>query len=320
MEPNEYTVGSWLKEWMEDYQVPRVKRSTAERYQLDIERYIAPEIGEISLQGLTSPMLQKFFNKVYKSGLSEKSVRNLHGVIHEALEQAVRCELINKNVSEMCLLPKARKPEMHPLKDEKVQEFLYAIKGHRYESLYYFLMFTGLRESEAIGLMWSCVDLEHGKITVDKQLQKSRCGHGETYFSTPKNGKGRTFTVAPSVIEVLKKVRAQQEEWRSLCGTKWQNKDDLVFTTELGRHVSCHTLYNNFKNIVRSIDLPETRIHDLRHTFATLAIQNHVDIKTVSEMLGHATVAFTLDRYGHMTEMMQKQASDQLQRFIDGLE
>ena len=317
--PNDYTVEIWLKEWMDDYITPNVKPRTTERYWTDIRLHIVPYIGTVRLQDLTAPMLQKFINQCRSSGISAKSVRNLHGVLHEALAQAVRCELINKNVSELCLLPKAIKPEMHPLKDEKVKEFLEAIKGHRYEDMYFFMMFTGLRESEAIGLMWDCVDLERGKITVNKQLQKAHSGRGKVFFSTPKNGKSRTFTVAPSVIQVLKRVQVRQKEWQLKCGSKWQNDDNLVFTTELGKHVSCHTLYNNFKEIVRSIGVPETRLHDLRHTFATLALQNDVDIKTVSEMMGHATVAFTLDRYGHMTETMQQHASDRMQSFIDKL-
>lgn len=175
-----------------------------------------------------------------------------------------------------------------------------------------------MRESELIGLSWDSIDFEHGKIHLYRQYSKSR-RKGESWtFTSLKNRQARVFRPPKEVFEALRKVKLQQAEWRLKCGECWQ-ETKLVFTNEVGQHLSMSTIYSHFKRVVSLMGLPEIRFHDLRHTFATLALQNGVDYKTLSAALGHATVAFTMDRYGHISETMMQASADRMQAYIESI-
>ena len=205
------------------------------------------------------------------------------------------------------------------IKGKKVSEFLEAIKGDPFEYLYFVDLFTGMRQAEIIGLTWSCVDFDKGIIRIEKQLRKNHSGGSKYEFSSLKNGKTRVITPAPMVFDVLRKVKAEQSKWKLKAGEAFNNEWNLVFTNELGEHLCSVTVYNHLKKILESIGLKDIRFHDLRHSFATISLQNGDDIKTVSENLGHATVAFTLDVYGHVTEKMRKDSADRMQAYIESL-
>ena len=172
-----------------------------------------------------------------------------------------------------------------------------------------------MRESEILGLLWDCVDLNKGMITINKQLQKVRGSNGDYAFAPTKNSKGRTVAIAPSVVAVLRRVRRKQLENRLKCGACYHNSG-FVFTDELGQHLKHQTVYLAFKQVVESIGSPETRFHDLRHSYAVASIKSGDDIKTVQENLGHATAAFTLDVYGHVTDQMKKASAARMEQFI----
>ena len=205
---------------------------------------------------------------------------------------------------------------MKPLKDGEVPIFLDAIRGTQFEALFYVDLFTGLREGEILGLTWENVDFERKRITIEHQLPKTQRRNKPVTFATVKNGKSRTLSAPDDVFTMLKRVKAQQAREQLQAGKQWKNEKNLVFTDEIGQYLNYSTVYKAFKSIVSQIGKPDMRIHDLRHTYATLSIQNGVDIKTVSESLGHATVAFTLDRYGHVTETMLTQSATKLQQYI----
>ena len=209
--------------------------------------------------------------------------------------------------------------EMRPLKDNEVSAFLNAIIGHPLESLFYVATFTGMRESEIIGLSWDCIDFERGTIHLYRQLKKTRGKGGQYVFTSLKNKQARTFGVPQNVLDTLRRVKIKQAEWKLKAGSSWNNKDNLVFTDQLGKHIATHTVWRQFKVKAKEIGIPEMRFHDLRHSYATLALQNGVDVKTVSSNLGHATTAFTMDRYGHVTETMMKDSADKMQRFIESI-
>lgn len=180
-------------------------------------------------------------------------------------------------------------------------------------------LFTGLRQGEIIGLTWDCVDFEKGVICVEKQLRKDHRGGSKYEFSSLKNGKTRVVTPAPIVFSVLRKVKARQEKWAEQAGDSYYNQYNLVFTNEIGSHLNSVTVYNHLKAVLKRIGLETISFHDLRHTFTTISLQNGDDIKTVSDNLGHATVAFTLDVYGHVTDQMSKASANRMQAFIDNL-
>ena len=191
-----------------------------------------------------------------------------------------------------------------------------AVEGSRYETLYLLTLFTGMRRGEVCGLQWGCVDLEKGTILINKQLQNIPGQPGKYRLISSKNGKGRSITVAPFIVSLLKKHKAQQSAEQIRAGSTWENSG-FVFTDELGRHVSPHNVYHSYKRIVASIGMPEARFHDLRHSYAVAAIHAGDDIKTVQGNLGHATSSFTLDVYGHVTEEMKKSSADHMEKFIE---
>jgi integrase len=208
---------------------------------------------------------------------------------------------------------------MRPLKDHEIPAFLSAIKSHPLEYLFYIALFTGMRESELIGLSWDCIDWDHKTIHLYRQLKRARGKCAPWVFTTLKNKQDRTFAVPHSVMAALQKLKLRQAEWKLSHGRLFQNKDNLVFTNELGEHLATHTVWKQFKQIVTQLGLSEVRFHDLRHTYATLALQNGVDVKTVSNNLGHATVAFTMDKYVHVSMTMQQDCVSKMESFIASL-
>ena len=250
--------------------------------------------------------------------MSPKTVRNAHGVLHKALQQAVKVGYIRFNPADACELPRLERKEINPLDSDAMAAFMRAIGGHRFEAIYLTMLFTGMRRGEAFGLLWDCVDLDKGTIRIDRQLQNIPGRPGEFRLISTKNGKGRTITAAPFVVELLKKHRARQLRDRLKSGPLWQDHG-YVFCNEVGEHLSPSTVYHNYKEIVASIGLPDLRLHDLRHSYAVASLRAGDDVKTVQSNMGHHTAAFTLDVYGHVTEEMKRASADRMEAYIKGI-
>jgi integrase len=202
------------------------------------------------------------------------------------------------------------------LPDETIPAFLNAIKGHKYETVYFVDLFTGMRQGEILGLTWDAIDFDRGTILINKQLQKEHKKGGEYRLVSTKRDKVRKITPALAVMQRLRQHRGIQAEMRLRAGTAWDNPHGLVFTHELGGNFAPFTVYSNLKRIVASIGVPEVRFHDLRHSYAVAALQSGDDVKTVQENLGHHTAAFTLDVYGHVTERMKQDSANRMDAFI----
>lgn len=317
-EPCKMTVGQWLTAWERDY-LGGVKQSTAQLYHHHVELYIRPALGAVKLEALTTPTIQRFYNDLSRErGLSPKTVKNIHGIFHKALQQAVAIGYIRFNPSDACTLPRVEKAEIKPLEQAQIAAFLVAIQGHRHETLFKVALFTGMREGELLGLLWECVDFASGTITVKRQLRREQKRGGEYYLSSPKNGKARTITPAPFVMNLLKAHRRDQALHRLQMGPMWEDLD-LVFPNDTGGYQSRQTVYDCFKRIAAQIGAPKARFHDLRHTYAVTAIRAGDDIKTVQGNLGHHTAAFTLDVYGHFTEQMKQDSAARMEGFIKGV-
>ena len=205
---------------------------------------------------------------------------------------------------------------MHPMDEYLITDFLEAIRGEEYEHLFFVTLFTGMRKGEVLGLTWDCVDFSRGTILIDKQLQRPREGDGKCILVTTKNSKSRKLKPAKEVMNVLYRVKKQQMSWQLQHGASFQNPMNLVFTHELGEYLNPNTVYNHFKEIVKRIGAPELRFHDMRHSYAVAALQAGDDVKTVQGNLGHATAAFTLDVYGHVTDQMKEESANRMERFI----
>lgn len=324
VEPSKMTVGQWLDIWHAEY-LSGVKHTTVSQYGTQIEQHIKPAIGAVKLMKLTPPMIQNLYNTKKrqrdadpKAGLSAKSIRNLHGVLHKAFQQALKLGYIAANPCNACEPPRSEKYEIKPLSTEEITALLQACKGDKYEKLYTVVLFSGVRIGEALGLRWSCVDLERGQITINKQLQKERQkgGGGKYRLYDTKTSTTRTITVAAHVVSVLREIRKEQAKYRLLLGPQWENDMDLVFTHENGKHLCQATVWGCFKRQVIKLGIPNARIHDLRHTFATISLESGDDLKTVQKNLGHSKIGTTGDTYAHVTERMRQQSAERMNAFI----
>lgn len=321
-EPSKMTVGQWLDIWEQDY-LGSVKPTTVLNYSQHIKNHLKPAFGAVKLEALNAHDIQRFYNNLGKEqngkpGLSPKTVKNIHGAFHKALQQAVELGYLRFNPADACKLPRAERKEIKPMDNETMSVFMKAIQGHRFEAIYLTMLFTGLRRGEACGLTWDCVDLNKGTLRIDKQLQNIPGQPGEFRLVPTKNSKGRTITAASFVIELLKRYRTQQIETRLKAGPLWHD-NGFVFCNEVGEHLSPSTVYHNYKKIVASIGLPDARLHDLRHSYAVAALQAGDDIKTVQGNLGHHAASFTLDVYGHVTEEMKRASADRMEEYIKGI-
>ena len=303
-----YTVGQWLDEWFEAYAKVKVRPSSHQTYKGYIENHIKPNIGEIPIEKLTSLTLQKFYKKLLTEGrvpriesekqpkgLSAKTVRNINQVISSAMDMAVKHKLILSNPTGGCELPKVEHREMHTIHAEQLGAFLREAKESGVYELYYLDLATGLRRGELLGLKWEDVDLAHGVIHVKRQVARIDGKVKEVPLKT-KNSY-RNISISKDAVTMLKEM-----EKHRVC--------EYVFPSPNGGPISPDSVRHMLHRVLKRAGLPAVRFHDLRHTFATLALQNGVDIKTVSGMLGHFSAGFTLDTYAHVTTAAQKEAAN----------
>lgn len=317
--PSKMTVGEWMDIWIKNY-LGGVKPFTVRSYTDQVNNHIKPALGSVHLEALKAHSIQQFYNGLgapqgERPGLSPKTVKNIHGVLHKALQQAVAIGYIRFNPSDACTLPRVVKKPIQPLDEAQSKAFIQAIKGHRFECLFTVTLFTGMREGEILGLTWDCVDFSKGTILINKQLQQEKKKGGQYIFAPLKNDKSRTITPALWVMQVLRSHKVRQAEQRLKAGALWEN-GGLVFTDELGHHLARCTIVKAFKKVVASIGCPDARFHDLRHSYAVASIRAGDDIKTVQGNLGHATAAFTLDVYGHVTEQMKTASAARMDGYI----
>lgn len=339
LEPTKLTVEEWLKVWEQEYLVG-VKPFTKLNYTQHIRNHIIPALGNRKIQQLSGPDIQRFYNQLLREGgkicchdkdgnilkkdgkpvyesapLSAKTVKNIHGILHKALEKAVKLGYIRTNPADSCELGRVEKKEIRPLDSEDITRLMEAVQNHPFRALFLTTLFTGMRRGEVCGLRWDCVDLEHGTITINKQLQNIPGQPGSYRLVSTKNGKGRTLKVSHFVVDLLCQQKAEQEKMRRLVGELWHN-EGYVFCNAVGEHLSPSTVYHNFKRIASDIGMPDARLHDLRHSYAVASLRAGDDIKTVQSNLGHHTASFTLDVYGHVTAQMQQASADRMDSFI----
>lgn len=316
IEPNTMKLGTWMDIWLQDY-TGNVKPATYSAYEEHVRVHIKPYLGDIQLMKLAPHMVQRVYNMLIREkGLSPKSVKNIHGVLHRAVEQAKKLGYLKENPLEAVIVPRVEKKQIKAMEDNDMVSFLQAIKGTRYELVLFVTAFTGLRQGEVLGLTWDCVNFENNTLLINKQHNRVK-GDTEFRFSSLKNDKIRVLTVATDVMDALRKQQRLQKQWALEAGSLWDNSSNLVFTNELGRYINNKTLYMNFKKVMASVGLTSLRFHDLRHTYAVNSLKAGDDIKTVQENLGHATASFTLSTYAHATPGMKRESANRMEQFIN---
>jgi integrase len=299
------SVSEYMTRWLEDFAKANLASRTYHNYKLQIREHIVPALGKMKLAKLDTPNIQALYTAKLQDGLKPASIRYIHAVLRCALEKAVELRLIARNPAASARPPKLRQEEITPLNVEQAQVLLEGAKVDRFECLYVLSLTCGLRMGESLGLKWPDIDLGAGTLRVHRQVQRVREGGG-LVFSEPKNASRRTIDLSQRALEALRSHRKRQIEQQLGAGAKWQD-NDLVFTTTIGTAVDAQNVVNrHFKPMLRRAGLPDIRWHDLRHTCATLLLSRGTHPKYVQQLLGHASIQLTLDRYSHWMPSMGK--------------
>ena len=304
-----YTVGQWMDVWYEYYAKIKVRPSSHKTYEGYIKNHIKPSIGNIPLTKLTTLDLQRLYQKLLTEGrvdrleaknqpkgLSSKTVRNINQVISSAMQLAIQQHLISHDPTDGCALPKTEHREMQTLSADQLTAFLLEAKHSGVFEMYYIELATGLRRGELLGLKWEDIDFTTQTLRVRRQVGRINGEVREAPLKT-KNAY-RTISLGTDAVGILKQQREKQPS------------SAYVFPGPTGGPIAPDSVLHMLHRVLDRADLPEIRFHDLRHTFATLALQNGVDVKTVSGMLGHFSAGFTLDTYAHVTTAAQKKAAE----------
>lgn len=313
----QYTTGQWMDVWFENCAKIKVRPSSYQTYRGYIDNHIKPNIGDVPLSKLSSLHLQKLYKKLLAGGrvdrieakgqpkgLSAKTVRNINQVISSAIDFAKDQKLISSNPTDGCALPKLEHKEMKTLPVEQLTSFLREAKESGVFELYYIELATGLRRGELLGLKWEDIDLVQGSLRVQRQVARI---NGEVVEAPLKTKNAyRTLPLSADAVGVLQEQR------------KKSGSSPYVFPSPTGGPISPDSVLHMLHRVLKRAGLSKVRFHDLRHTFATLALQNGVDIKTVSGMLGHYSAGFTLDTYTHVTTSAKKEAANTMGSILSG--
>ncbi|MBV9691594.1 MAG: site-specific integrase [Ktedonobacteraceae bacterium] len=304
------TLKVYLEQWLEQVHRPTVRLSTYNLYRIVLDKHLTPCLGHIQLQRLTPQHVQAFYVSKLREGLSAKRVRAFHALLHMALDNAVKWNLIARNVCDVVTPPVPRQHEIQPLDQEQAKRFLQAVHNHKLEALLTMALVTGMRRGELLGLHWQDIDLETGSVQIRRSV--NRVGGFGLQESEPKTAKGRRKIILPSFVrEVLQRHRTRQQEARVKAGAQWQGKE-IVFSNMYGGYIDPSNLQKDFKRILKEAELPNMRFHDLRHSAATLLLGMGVNPKIVQELLGHSTISMTMDIYSHVLPSMQQEAMGKL--------
>ena len=311
--PRDHTLLEWLGIWLTTYAYIKVRPSTYASYQAYINNHIAPFLGGVKLQKLTTEQLQLFFNNKVKSGrldgkggLSPKTIRNMYNMLHEALRQAVTNKYLSINVSEGVVLPTHQLPTIVVFKPEEQQAILKACRKERLAIELDFM--TGLRIGELCALKWRDFDFSEKLFTVQRTLQrvqkktaeiheksaKTEIVEGET---KTKNGK-RVIPMTDTMFANLIQHRSRQT-FEKLRAGRGYGDNGYVFANEIGCPIEPSYLRDVYERILKTAGVPHYKFHTIRHTFATRAIENNMPVKVVSQILGHSSVQLTMDLYCH---------------------
>jgi integrase len=312
VEPSRLTVGAYLTEMWLPAMSSQVRATTLGGYRHNVRAYLVPRLGDIPLQRLTTARVGAFYGELVASGgkggrpLSAKTVRYVHTTLRRALRDAVADGLVIRNVAAQARPPRVGRVEMHTWTAEQVGTFLAAVREERLYPAWLLLATLGMRRGELLGLRWVDVVLKEGRIAIRHTLVMV---DGKPVMAEPKTAKGRrSLTLAPEVLETLRTHHARQAAERLSWGADYTDSG-LVITTEDGRPMHPETLSGLFVRQAKRAGLPPIRLHDLRHSVASILLARGVHPKVVSEMLGHATIALTLDTYSHVIPSLQQEAA-----------
>jgi integrase len=321
VEPSKLTLGAFLlEEWLPSLGRER-RAGTVALYETTVRAYVLPHLGATPLQAVTPKSLNDTYDVLLARGgrgkrpLARKTVLNVHTTLRTALEDAVRWGKLTRNPAELAAPPRPRDREMHTWTSGELRKFLEDVRKGRLYAAWLLTATTGMRRGEVLGLRWRDVDLEAGRASVRRALVLV---DGRAEFSEPKTPKSRrSVPLAPEAVDALRTHRKLQAEERFGAGPGYAD-EDLVFAREDGRCLYPDWFGRRFERLAKDAQVPPIRFHDLRHTFATLALAAGVHAKVVSEILGHSSIGITLDTYSHAIPALQEQATAAVAGLIFG--
>lgn len=320
--PSALALGGYLtEEWIPGIR-PRLKPTTWDSYRRNLELHVIPLIGSTPLQRISSTALNALYAELLRDGrcdgrggLSERSVRYIHRILHKAFADALDAQLMSHNPASRAKPPKANKAgvdELRLWRPEQLREFLEATHGARLHGIWILASMTGMRRGELLGLRWSDVDFDGCSLSITRTLVSVAY---KTHVSTPKTGKPRVIDLDRGAIDVLREECGRRAEDREAWGAGHDDQG-LVFAREDGSPIHPDALTKAFDKEVERSGLPRIRLHDLRHTHASIALQAGVPVKVISERLGHESPAFTLRQYAHVMPGMQAEAASRVAQTV----
>lgn len=324
VEPSIISVNTYLDQWLASI-TKQVRPNSHEWYTRALKSYVRPTLGNLKLSQVQPRHIQALYTAL-QNHLAARTVRHVRGIVNAAFNQAVTLRMIAQNPAAGIKTPPLVRKEMHTLSPEEAARFCEAAKADEQQGVaFVFALLTGLRPEEYIGLQWSCLELEHlcedgqrrGVVHVRRTVVAGKGNRG-WYWGAPKSPKSRRSVYFPVWLSrELAEHRKRQNEWRMRMRHIYQDHD-LVFATKTGTpHDRNHLTVRHFKPILKRAGVSSGfRLYDLRHSFVTLSLLAGIDVKTISEQAGHASVAFTLDNYAHVLPRMQHGASDKLDTIL----
>jgi integrase len=300
------TVGQYLRNWLVTKQI-EMRPSAFRRVEEHVRLRLIPALGQTRLTKLTPQQIQTVYAECLTQELASSTVRGMHFTLRNALETAIEQGSLSRNPAQAVKKPRQMRHEMQVLNAEQARALIEAARGERLEALYLLALHTGMRQGELLGLRWKDVHLDLNSLHITTTVSWDATGY---HFGEPKTKRSRRrIALSPAIVGALHAHRTRQGEERLQVGAAWQDHG-LVFPTLLGTPQSPSNIRTrSMKRILTRAHLPLVRFHDLRHTAATLALSANVNPKIVSEMLGHSSVAFTLDTYSHVLPTMQTDAA-----------
>jgi integrase len=321
VKPTKLTVREHFNQWLDSYVTPNLSPATVDLYRTVVKKHVLPSLGDIVLAELKPHTIQKIYSEKLKSGLSNRTVQIIHSILHKGLENAVKTGLILRNPMVAVECPKSQRPEMITMNETDIHLLLEFARSSPYYSLFYTLLFTGMRRSEALALKWADVDLLLLKVSVNKSL---------SYLNTPKDGSRillkqpktkksrRNISITPSNAVVLREHHQKQDEMRQSLGQPLLKDDDFVFSDIRGKPYLPNSVTHAWIKLVRRCGLNGIKLHSARHSHASLLMKQGVHPKIVQERLGHASISTTLDLYSHVVPGLQEAAAMKFDEIIIG--
>ena len=329
IEPCKMTLYEWLCTWLDEY-CNDIRMTTKINYETYTHQHIKDTIGGYKLCDLSPMVIQQFYNEKAKNGkvsgkggLSPKTLRNLHNFLHKALNQAVFLEMIAKNPTESTVLPKRQKVEMRYFTVDEQKLLQAAIKGHRLEMPILIVLYTGIRQGELLGLTWDNVHIDlQGQSyinivqTLNRIQNKDKSSPTRTLLVINEPKTKHSIRTIPLLPDIAKHLAEYKEEQAIIRAENGFPDNGFVFTSTVGTPVDPRCLQRDFKKILVKNGIRVINVHGLRHTFATRALESGMSVKTLSKILGHSSVGFTLDTYAHVTERLKVSEISGMQGFL----